>query len=122
MLAAPDVGSGFERFAAAVVSLGLGVIAGWRRDEDMRAALSLNRMVFFYALPLALFAGTVVIPRTELLSDWPLLSVISVRHVPALSRRLRRRTLYLQAAHASCGIAGHGLWIPGDRFHRPFRF
>jgi len=61
-----------------VVTLGLGVIAGWRHDEDMNAALSLNRVVFRYALPLALFAGTVVIPRTELLSDLPLLLVISI--------------------------------------------
>ena len=36
---------------------------GWgrgRHDEDMAAALSLNRMAFIYALPLMPFAGTFV--------------------------------------------------------------
>ena len=37
-----------------VVSLGLGVVAGWLHDEDMRAALALNRMVFLYVLPLCI--------------------------------------------------------------------
>ena len=41
-----------------IVTLALGMLAGWRRDEDTQAAESLNRMVLVYALPLALFAGT----------------------------------------------------------------
>jgi predicted permease len=59
-----------------VVTLGLGMLAGWHRDHDVRSAKSLNRMVLVYALPLALFAGTVTIPRPELLGDWPLLAVM----------------------------------------------
>jgi malonate transporter len=56
-----------------VVTLALGMLAGWHRDADIGAARSLNHMVLVYALPLALFAGTITIPREELLSDWPLL-------------------------------------------------
>ncbi len=56
-----------------IVTLALGMLAGWRRDEDTKAAESLNRMVLVYALPLALFAGTITVSRQELVSQWPLL-------------------------------------------------
>jgi malonate transporter and related proteins len=59
-----------------VVTLALGMLAGWHRDQDVGAARSLNHMVLVYALPLALFAGTITIPRTELIADWPLLVVL----------------------------------------------
>ena len=56
-----------------IVTLGLGILAGWRRDGDAKAAESLNRMVLVYALPLALFAGTITVSRQELVSQLPLL-------------------------------------------------
>jgi malonate transporter and related proteins len=59
-----------------VVTLALGMLAGWHRDQDVGAARSLNHMVLTYALPLALFAGTITIPRPELISDWPLLVIV----------------------------------------------
>jgi malonate transporter and related proteins len=59
-----------------VVTLALGMLAGWHRDYDVDAARSLNHMVLVYALPLALFAGTINIPRAELIGDWPLLVVL----------------------------------------------
>jgi hypothetical protein len=59
-----------------VVTLALGMLAGWRHDQDVGAARSLNHMVLTYALPLALFAGTIAIPRPELVSDWPLLVIL----------------------------------------------
>src|SRR3984885_8436976 len=59
-----------------VVTLALGMLAGWHRDQDVDAARSLNHMVLVYALPLALFAGTINIPRAELIGDWPLLIVL----------------------------------------------
>lgn len=59
-----------------VVTLALGMLAGWHRDQDVGAARSLNHMVLVYALPLALFAGTITIPRAELIGDWPLLVVL----------------------------------------------
>ena len=59
-----------------VVTLVLGMLAGWHRDQDVGAARSLNHMVLTYALPLALFAGTITIPRPELISDWPLLVIL----------------------------------------------
>jgi malonate transporter len=59
-----------------VVTLALGMLAGWHRDQDVGAARSLNHMVLTYALPLALFAGTITIPRPVLISDWPLLVIL----------------------------------------------
>ena len=59
-----------------VVTLALGMLAGWHRDQDVGAARSLNHMVLTYALPLALFAGTITIPRLELISDWLLLVIL----------------------------------------------
>jgi malonate transporter len=59
-----------------VVTLALGMLAGWHRDYDVDAARSLNHLVLVYALPLALFAGTINIPRAELIGDWPLLIVL----------------------------------------------
>ncbi len=59
-----------------VVTLALGMLAGWRRDQDVGAARSLNHMVLTFALPLALFAGTITIRRPELISDWPLLVIL----------------------------------------------
>jgi malonate transporter len=56
-----------------IVTLALGMLAGWRRDEDTKAAEALNRMVLVYALPLALFAGTITVSRQELVNQWPLL-------------------------------------------------
>jgi len=56
-----------------IVTLALGMLAGWRRDQDTGAAEALNRMVLVYALPLALFAGTITVSRKELVSEWPLL-------------------------------------------------
>ena len=38
-----------------VVTLALGMLAGWHRDYGVDAARSLNHMVLVYALPLALF-------------------------------------------------------------------
>jgi malonate transporter and related proteins len=59
-----------------VVTLALGMLAGWHRDQDVGAARSLNHVVLVYALPLALFTGTITVPRSELLRDWPLLIVL----------------------------------------------
>ena len=41
----------------------LGFIAGWRHDFEAKDASILNRMVLLYAVPLALFAGTVTLSR-----------------------------------------------------------
>lgn len=61
-----------------VLTLVLGVIAGWRHDEDSKAAGALNRMVLRYALPLALFAGTVGTPRATLLAQGKLALILLI--------------------------------------------
>jgi hypothetical protein len=55
-----------------VVTFLLGLIAAWRHDLGRTDASILNRMVLLYAVPLALFAGTVTTSRTALSQDIPL--------------------------------------------------
>ena len=61
-----------------VVTLLLGFVAAWRRDFGPRDASTLNRMVLVYAVPLALFAGTVTTSRGELSQVIPLVIALSV--------------------------------------------
>lgn len=61
-----------------ILTLVLGVIAGWRHDEDAKAAGALNLMVLRYALPLALFAGMVGTPRATLLAQGKLALILLI--------------------------------------------
>jgi hypothetical protein len=49
-----------------VVTFLLGFVAAWRRDFGSKDASTLNRMVLLYAVPMALFAGTVTTSRAAL--------------------------------------------------------
>jgi malonate transporter and related proteins len=49
-----------------VVTIMLGFIAAWHNDFGPQDAPNLNRMVLGYAVPLALFVGTVTTSRTQL--------------------------------------------------------
>jgi malonate transporter len=55
--------------APVVVTLLLGFVAAWHQDFGARDAAVLNRMVLLYAVPVALFVGTVGTPRGELVQD-----------------------------------------------------
>jgi predicted permease len=55
-----------------VLTLLLGYLEGWHHDADTNVAAVLNRIVLTYALPLALFTGTVANTRDQLLGDVPL--------------------------------------------------
>lgn len=55
--------------APLVVTLLLGFVAAWHHDFATKDALVLNRMVLLYAVPVALFVGTVGTPRSELVQD-----------------------------------------------------
>ena len=52
-----------------LVTFLLGFFAAWRRDFGPNDASTLNRMVLVYAVPLALFAGTVTTSRAALVQD-----------------------------------------------------
>jgi hypothetical protein len=52
--------------APIVVTLLLGFVAAWHQDFATKDAAVLNRMVLLYAVPVALFVGTVGTPRGEL--------------------------------------------------------
>jgi malonate transporter and related proteins len=61
-----------------VVTFLLGFVAAWRHDFVTKDATVLNRMVLVYAVPLALFAGTVSTPRAELTQDIPLVIALGL--------------------------------------------
>ena len=70
--------------APIVFTLLLGFVAAWRRDFGPKEASVLNRMVLLYAVPLALFVGTVGTPR----ADWS-------RILPLLLRYSWRSSAYM---------------------------
>jgi hypothetical protein len=61
-----------------VVTFLLGFVAAWRHDFGSKDASTLNRMVLQYAVPLALFAGTVMASREALGQDIPLVITLCV--------------------------------------------
>ncbi|XWK68106.1 AEC family transporter [Tunturiibacter gelidiferens] len=61
-----------------VVTFLLGFVAAWQHDFGSKDASTLNRMVLQYAVPLALFAGTVMTSRKELSQDIPLVITLCV--------------------------------------------
>src|SRR5580692_3692066 len=61
-----------------VVTFLLGFVAAWRHDFASKDAPTLNRMVLVYAVPLALFAGTVTTSRAALGQDIPLVIALCV--------------------------------------------
>src|ERR1700741_2690626 len=61
-----------------VVTFVLGFVAAWRPDFGSKDASTLNRMVLQYAVPLALFAGTVMTSRAALSRDIPLVISLCV--------------------------------------------
>jgi hypothetical protein len=63
---------------AMVVTFLLGFLAAWRHDFGSGDASTLNRMVLLYAVPLALFAGTVATSRAALSQDIPLVIALCV--------------------------------------------
>jgi malonate transporter and related proteins len=89
-----------------VVTFVLGFIAAWHRDLGRNDASILNRMVLLYAVPLALFAGTVTTSRTALSQDIPLvialcIAIIALYGVVFLfSRIIFRVPMSVSALHA----------------------
>jgi malonate transporter and related proteins len=62
--------------APIVFTLLLGFVAAWRHDFGPKEASVLNRMVLLYAVPLALFVGTMGTPRADLVQD--IASVVAI--------------------------------------------
>jgi len=61
-----------------VVTFLLGFVAAWRHDFESKDASTLNRMVLLYAVPLALFAGTVTTSPRALSQDIPMVIALCV--------------------------------------------
>jgi malonate transporter and related proteins len=111
-----------------VVTFLLGFVAAWRHDFGSKDASTLNRMVLLYAVPLALFAGTVMTSRTALSQDIPLVialcvAIIGVYGVVFLFSRIVLRmqvsTSALAALTASApAVPFVGPAVLGDLFGR----
>src|SRR5580704_5229250 len=56
----------------------LGFVAARRHDFGSKDASTLNRMVLLYAVPMALFAGTVTTSRAALSRDIPLVIALCI--------------------------------------------
>ena len=109
-----------------VVTFVLGFIAAWHRDLGRNDASILNRVVLLYAVPLALFAGTVTTSRTALSQDIPLvialcIAIIALYGVVLLFSRIIFRVpmsvsaLYALAASAPA-VPFVGPAVLGDLF------
>jgi malonate transporter and related proteins len=61
-----------------VVTFLLGFVAAWQHEFGSKDASTLNRMVLLYAVPLALFAGTVTTSRAALGKDIPLVIALCI--------------------------------------------
>src|SRR5260221_5502678 len=89
-----------------VVTFVLGFIAAWHRDLGRNDASILNRMVLLYAVPLALFAGTVTTSRAALSQDIPLVIALCVAIIALyglvflFSRMIFRVATSVSALHA----------------------
>ena len=89
-----------------VVTFLLGFVAAWHHDLGRNDASILNRMVLLYAVPLALFAGTVTTSRTALSQDIPLVIALCLAIIGLygavflLSRIVLRFPTSISALHA----------------------
>jgi hypothetical protein len=61
-----------------LVTFLLGFVAAWHHDFVSKDAPTLNRMVLHYAVPLAIFAGTVTTSRAALNQDIPMVIALCV--------------------------------------------
>src|SRR5580704_14703842 len=89
-----------------VVTFLLGFVAAWHHDLGQNDASILYRMVLLYAVPLALFAGTVTTSRTALSQDIPLVIALCLAIIGLygavflLSRIVLRLPTSISALHA----------------------
>ena len=107
----------------------LGLVAAWHHDFGPKEASILNRMVLLYAVPLALFAGTVTSSRAELSQDLPLVIALCVATVGfygaifLLSRSAFRMSMGVSALSALTASAPAvpfvGPAVLGDLLGRP---
>lgn len=58
------------------VTLMLGYFAAWHHDNDGKFAVTLNKMVMTYTLPLSLFAGTVIMSAGDLVANVPMVATL----------------------------------------------
>jgi len=112
-----------------VVTFLLGSVAAWRHHFGPKDASTLNRMVLLYAVPMALFAGSVTASRAELSQDIPLVVALCVAIIGLyavvfllfrVAFRLQMGTSALAALTASApAVPFVGPAVLGDPFGGP---
>jgi malonate transporter len=91
--------------------MALGYLAGWMRDIDNRHVAELNALVMDFALPASLFVAMVQTPRSLLLEQGQLISVlvVSMLVIYGLHFFLQTKLFKLDSREAAVGSLTSGL-------------
>jgi len=99
-----------------VVTLLLGFVAAWRHDFGTKDASILNRMVLLYAVPIALFVGTVGTPRGDLVQDVPFAITVGVAIVGVYALAFLLFRFLFRFSQSECVLAALAASAPAAPF------
>ena len=102
-----------------VVTFLLGFIAAWRHDFESKDASTLNRMVLVYAVPLALFAGTVTTSPRALSQDIPMVVALCVSIIGLYGGVFLLSRIVLHMEVRTCALAALTASAPAVPFVGP---
>jgi malonate transporter and related proteins len=102
-----------------VVTFLLGFVAAWRHDFGSKDASTLNRMVLLYAVPLALFAGTVTTSPRALSQDIPLVIALCVAIIGLYGVVFLFSRIVLHMEVSTCALAALTASAPAVPFVGP---
>ena len=102
-----------------VVTFLLGFVAAWRHDFESKDASTLNRMVLLYAVPLALFAGTVTTSPRALSQDIPMVIALCVAIIGLYGVVFLLSRIALHMEVSTCALAALTASAPAVPFVGP---
>jgi malonate transporter len=102
-----------------VVTFLLGFVAAWRHDFESKDASTLNRMVLLYAVPLALFAGTVTTSPRALSQDIPMVIALCVAIIGLYGVVFLLSRIVLHMEVSTCALAALTASAPAVPFVGP---
>jgi len=102
-----------------VVTFLLGFVAAWRHDFGSKDASTLNRMVLLYAVPLALFAGTVTTSLPALGQDIPMVIALCVAIIGLYGVVFLLSRIVLHMEVSTCALAALTASAPAVPFVGP---
>jgi len=102
-----------------VLTFLLGFVAAWRHDFESKDASTLNRMVLLYAVPLALFAGTVTTSPRALSQDIPMVIALCVAIIGLYGVVFLLSRIVLHMEVSTCALAALTASAPAVPFVGP---